>query len=284
MNTMQPSIWTAYFRHLSPENCVLALQEAGFSHGEFSLGHSIALQNRDADVEKTGLAYRAFLADVGFSVPEGHLDFHNDLTTPETVDALKKEITLFQAIGIQHAVIHINGGMELPEAVRREKQMRHMRQLLEFVQGTDFTICIENLRSNPAVADADKILGWIHELGDKNLGICLDTGHLHTTNITLLTSNQTQEEFILKAGKYLKALHINGNDGTDDYHLAPYSIKNSVNWPEVVTSLRKIGYNGLFNLEIPGETAGDPPVFVLKQKLLYLKALLDYMLSEHFPE
>lgn len=281
---MKPSIWTDYFYYLSPEEAVLGLQEAGFTKAEFSSGTSRQLMARGDDAEKIGLQFRAFMDGVGFATPQGHLQLKNDLTTRETVENLKKEITLFQTIGVKNAVMHITGGWELPEEQRIDKQLTHIRELLEFVRGTDFTICFENLRSNPAVADADKILHWIGLLGGKGLGICLDTGHLHTTNITLKTSNQTQREFILKAGKYLKALHINGNDGTDDYHLAPFSIKNSINWAEVVTALREIGYDGLFNMELPGETAGKPPLYILKRKLLYLKELADYMLSDSFPE
>ena len=159
-----------------------------------------------------------------------------------------------------------------------------MGQLLEFVADTDFTICLENLRPNPTVADADKILEWIHLLGGKNLGICLDTGHLHVANISKKTTTQSQGDFIRRAGSYLQATHINGNDGTDDYHLAPFAIKNSVHWPEVVTALREIGYDGLFTLEIPGEIKGNPPLFLLKEKLKYLNTLANYMISDQFPE
>lgn len=281
---MQPSIWLDYFYMLQPEDAIRSLQEAGFSHSELSIDHSLMLQARGADVEKTGIAFRSFLDSNGFALPQGHLDFQKSLTDPETVEAFKKEITLFQAVGVRNAMIHINGGEDLPEAQQQEIQLRHLRQLLDFVQGTDFNICIENLRPNPAVADADKILHWIHLLGGKNLGICLDTGHLHVANISKKTTTQTQGEFIRKAGKYLKATHINGNDGTDDYHLAPFAIKNSVDWQDVVTALRDIGYQGLFNLEIPGEIKGHPPLYILKRKLLYLKDMVDYMLSDRFPE
>ena len=281
---MIPSVWTDYFRYLSPEEAVLGLQEAGFTMAEFSSGSSRQLMARGDNVEKTGLQFRTFLEQNGFSTPQGHLQLKNDLTTRQTVEDLKKEITLFQAIGVKNAVLHITGGWELSEEERMELQLKHLRELLEFVSGTDFTICFENLRSNPAVADADKILRWIDLLGGKQLGICLDTGHLHTTNITLKTSDMTQREFILKAGTYLKALHINGNDGTDDYHLTPFSIKNNIDWAEVVTTLREIGYQGLFNLEIPGEAACNPPLYILKRKLLYIKDVVDYMLSDNFPK
>lgn len=281
---MTPSVWTDYFRWIPPEEGVLAFQAAGFSAAEFSTGTSRDLRARGSDYEKIGTQFRAFLDSVGFSMPQGHLAIKSELATREGTEELKREITMFQAIGVKNAVIHINGGWELSEEARTELQLKHMQELLEQVKGTDFVICLENLRSNPAVADADKILNWIALLGDKNLGICLDTGHLHTTNITLKTSNQTQEEFILKAGSRLKALHINGNDGTDDYHLTPFTIKNNIDWAEVMTALRKIGYDGLFNLELPGEIACKPPMYILKRKLLYIKDVIDYMLSENFPE
>lgn len=281
---MIPSVWTDYYHKLSPEDAILGLREAGFSASEFSTNTSRQLLSRGEDVEKTGLQFHSFMKQLGFVTPQGHLQFKNDLTTRETVEDLKKEITLFQAIGVKNAVLHINGGKELPTQQRTDLQLKHLRELLEFVKDTEFTICFENLRSNPAAADADQLLVWIEQLGGKNLGICLDTGHLHTTNLILNTSSMTQREFILKAGKYLKALHINGNDGTDDYHLTPFTIKRAPDWAEIVTSLREIDYRGLFNLELPGEIACDPPLYILRRKLLYIKDVVDYMLSDSFPE
>lgn len=280
---MRPSMCTGYFELFTPEDAVLSLKEAGFSSGELAVDHSAMLMVRGADVEKTGLAFRAFLADNDFTMPQGHLDFQNDLTTRQTVEKLKKEITIFQAIGIQNAVFHINGGLELSEEVRLEKQFHHLQELLEFVRGTDFTFCLENLMTNRTIVDADKLLQWIDRLGGKNLGICLDTGHLHRSRLSLGTTDQTIVEFITMAGNYLKALHVHSNDGNNDLHLAPFTSRtNSIDWVGVIKALREIGYDGLFNLEVPGETESYPPVYILKRKLLYLKDLVDYMLGENF--
>jgi len=281
---MKPSIWSDYYGRLSPEEGLLALREAGFSCAELGIDHIRALRRRDADPEKIGLQLSRFLETEGFGLPAGHLDLQWELTDPLHLEELKKEVALFQAIGIKNAIIHINGGLHLPEEQRQDLQADHLRRLLDLMTGTDMTLCIENLRPNPSVADADKILLWIDRLGGQNLGICLDTGHLNVASNSLKTTAQTPGQFIRKAGSRLKHLHINGNDGTDDYHLAPFCIKNSVNWAEVITSLREIGYNGLFNLEVPGEIKGDPPMYILKRKLLYLKELADYMLSDNFPE
>ena len=281
---MIPSVWTDYFRYLSPEDSVLALQEAGFTASEFSTGTSRQLLARGADTEKTGLQFRAFLEQNGFSTPQGHLQLKNDLTTRQTVEDLKREITLFQAIGIRNAVFHIGGGLDLPAEQRLEIQLRHIRTLLEFVEGTDFTFCLENLMTTPSLTDADKLLNWIEILGGKNLGICLDTGHLHYARLGLQVTEQTHAEFIRKAGKYLKATHIQSNDGSGDQHLAPYTgRKNPIDWPGIVAALREIGYEELFSLEVCGETETFPPLPILKRKLIYLKDLADLMLDPFPP-
>lgn len=280
---MKPSMCTGYFELSTPEDAVLSLKEAGFSYGELAVEHSLALLDRGSEIEKNGLTFRSFLNDHGFSIPQGHLDFRNDITTRETVEQLKKEITLFQAVGIKNAVFHINGGPKLPEEARLEAQRHSLQELLDFVRCTDLTICLENLMTNKTIADAGKLLQWIEQLGDENLGICLDTGHLHRSRLSLHTTEQTLEEFILQAGKHLKAMHVHSNDGINDLHLAPFTSRaNNIDWVRVIKALQKIGYEGLFNLEVPGETESYPPAYILKRKLLYLKDMLDYMFSEEF--
>lgn len=278
---MKPSISIGYFDLFTPEKAVLFLREAGFSYSEFAVDHSRMLLARSENTEKTGLQFRSFLEDNGLQTPQGHLEFQNDLCTRETVESLKKEITMFQAIGVKNAVFHINGGKQLPEQQRIELQQLHMRELLAFVEGTDFTFCLENLMSNPATNDADGLMNWITLLGGKNLGICLDTGHLHYSRLGLKATTQTHIEFIRKAGSYLKATHIQSNDGSGDLHLAPYTGRvNPIDWPGIVAALREIGYSELFNLELPGETGTYPPLPILKRKLLYLKDLADLMLID----
>ena len=277
---MKPSVFSGFFERYTPEDAVLHFRAAGLSYGEFAVDHSRMLLARGQNVEKTGKDFRRFLDDHGMQMPQGHLDFENDICTRQTIDDLKREITLFQAIGIQHAVFHINGGKELPEEKRIETQERHIRELLEFVEGADFTFCLENLMSTPTLTDADKLLAWIERLGGKNLGICLDTGHLHYARLGLHRTEQTHVEFIHKAGSYLKATHIQSNDGSGDQHLAPYTgRKNPIDWPGIVTALQEIGYQGLFNLEVCGETETYPPLPILQRKLSYMKNLLDCMLS-----
>ena len=53
----------------------------------------------------------------------------------------------------------------------------------------------------------------------------------------------------------LKALHIDDNNGTADQHRLPY--RGTVDWQDVMSALAEVGYDRLFNMEIPGESGGS---------------------------
>jgi len=282
MKSLQPSLWTGYYPFLSPEETVLAFQRGGFSCAELCLEDGNALLSRGKNEEAIGLAFRSFLEENDFSVPQGHLDFSREITCPEFRDHLKRTIVLYRAIGIRNGVIHLNGAKkEENESLRWEQNLAALAELQDFVRGTDFTLCLENLNSCHLVTDAERILRVLRALGGTNLGICLDTGHLNRSQYRGITT-ETQGEFIRKAGPFLKALHVNGNNGMSDQHLAPFAIRGSVNYKEVLRALGEIRYEGPFNLEIPGERSGIVPRSVLDLKLFYLKDLADLMLAPEF--
>ena len=88
--------------------------------------------------------------------------------------------------------------------------------------------------------------------------------------------NESQSDFISAAGARLKALHIADNDGSSDMHLMPYG-RGRIDWQSVMTSLAEVGYDRLYNLEIPGESRA--PLEVRELKLDYIKRMCEYLLS-----
>ena len=273
------SVWSSYFRSLSPEDSVTELLAGGFDVAELSTEHSKVLLAR-GEPEKIGHALKAYTEDRGFSFLQGHLNADNDLCTDRTVDELRQELDLFAAIGIRAAVFHINGGRDLPEAEREARRVKSLRTLAEHTRGSGVTICLENLMSDSAVHSIDGILHIIGLTGCDNLGVCLDTGHLHKVAGCGLTTT-SQLEFIRTAGPRLRALHVNDNIATNhDLHNLPFSSKKPLNWAEVMTGLREIGYTGLFNLEIPGEN--HSPLPIRRMKLDYIRKLCRYMMTDEF--
>lgn len=274
-----PSVWTDYYHELPLEEAVQRLAQAGFRCAEISGNHTRKLLERDGTVSQVGHLVHRFLRQQDFRILQGHLSYKKGLCDPTATEDLKRELDLFLELGVENAVIHANGGAELPEEERFSRRVAALSQLAEYVKGTPIRLCLENLGSVPETRTVEKLRVLMDAVGSDRLGICLDTGHLHLTNGREQTC-QSHEEFIEKAGKDLHALHITNNSGAGDDHLMPFSSRQGVDWQPVVAALRRIGYRGLFNLEILGENKA--PLYIRDAKLDYIKKMTDYMLSDQF--
>lgn len=161
---------------------------------------------------------------------------------------------------------------KISDEERRLKNIKYLKKLADYVEGRNVTICLENLRTHmkeSIVESIEDLLYMLDEIGSENFGICLDTGHL---NLTV----KNHREFILKAGKKLRALHIADNRGENDDHLMPFNT-GMVDFEEVVKALKEIDYNGLFNLEIPGEIGYA--IELRDSKLNYTKDCYNWLMS-----
>lgn len=267
------SIWSAFDVDLSPEDMVLALEDRGLTVCELSDEHGAMLLEREGSPEEIGGAFRAFSEKHGVSFPQGHLWLRVQLCrdVSETVATLDRWFRLFGAIGIRNAVLHPD--THFPEGTDREEIMTQntavLKQLVPLAEKAGIRLCLENI-SKP-FEKAEGLLELIERAGGSPvLGICLDTGHLH------IHDSGSQKSFILAAGSRLHALHIADNQGTSDQHMMPFG-RGSVDFSEVMTGLKAIGYCDLFNYEIPGER--DCPMVLRKAKTEYLKAVTDYLFS-----
>ncbi len=274
--SMSFSVSTGYFNDLSPEAVVDEFAAAGLTRCEFGLEHGIPLLKRGGDAEQLGRRLRAYAQDRGLLFPQGHLDLNLDLC--RDVDTFKIWLDLFHGLGIKAAVIHANGAAELSYEAQLEHRSAALRQLVDHIRGTDMTICLENLFSVPMLRTADTILELIAATGDQQLGVCLDIGHLHRTASHGIT-DQTSREFIEKCGKRLKALHVHDNMGVNDDHRFPFC-PNGLDWKMFVNALLDTGYEGLFNMELPGEGVG--PLQVRRLRLQYAKQLHSFLFSDAF--
>lgn len=273
------SVWIDYWENESVEESIARLRKAGFTHGELSIIHLPQIMAHDNPVQY-GAELKFYADDLGFTIPQGHTSFTGGLVGPEAVERLKPELDMFAALGIQKAVVHINGGKDIadPEA-RYAEWIKNVRTLSEYVEGTGVTLCLENLPTVAPTRTAEGLLKIIADAGDKNLAICLDTGHLHLNN-TQGKTDQSHGDFIRTAGDYLQALHIVDNNGEKDTHQMPFSARTGVDWVDVMRGLRDIDYKGLFNLEILGERGGNDAI--REAKLAFIQAMCREMLSDEF--
>jgi len=266
------SVWSSYFVDLSPEDSILRLKQNGYHAVELSDEHALVLLERDSDVVKTGRAFRAYAESIGMKVSQGHLWLRCLIVSvANAVEILKKWIDLFEAIGIENMVLHadpLNAEMMTPDEII-ELNLPKLAEIADYVADKNVYICLENLRYLP-FGHIDYLMKLLDRIGSDRFGITLDTGHLNISHTT------SQREFILKAGSRLRALHIADNEGERDQHMMPFG-RGNVNFFEVVESLREIGYEGIFNYEIPGER--HCPSEVQDMKLQYIRSTYEYLMQ-----
>lgn len=263
------SIWSQFYYELSAEDAVLAFLRNGLDTMELADEHGLELLSRSEDVVATGRAFAAFLEEHHFSVPQGHLWLRIKLC--EDADAMEKLfrwVDLYEAIGIRNMVLHCDplSRTDLSFDERIARNADRLREMAAYIEGREICICLENLRG--FTTSADHLLAVIDQIGSEQFGICLDTGHLNLTE-------KDQRAFILKAGKRLRALHIADNEGERDQHMMPFG-RGNVDFEEVVRALREVDYEGLFNLEIPGES--HVPMEVRAAKIRYVRECYDYLM------
>ena len=265
-----------YLRNSTPFDAVKTFKNFGFNAMELGTKHTAYLLKNGNYQE-----FKDVISENDFIVPQGHMLTSGDICDPEIIDRAKRTLDMFGEIGVKNAVIHAKGSLDTDEETRFEKLVCSIKTLSEYLKGTDTVLCLENCMRR-LIYNADHLNAIIDAAGGgDNLGICLDTGHLNFSYVVDGDpyDKQSQREFILKAGKRLKALHINNNDSMDDDHLLPFTtIENGVDFKEVMTTLEEVNYKGLFNFEIPGEAIG--PMEILLYKLPYIKNVAEYMLNK----
>ena len=267
---MKLSMWSSYYMDLSPEDAILELEKHGYGYTELSDEHSIVLMQR-GDPEEIGKAFRSFAEDHHVQIPQGHLLLRAKITAAEGIADVKKQLDLFRGIGIRRAVLHCDSLPEEPDLPLEEKRRRNLKaleELISYIRDTDMVLCLENLSNKSFTRSAEDLLFFIKQLGNTHLGICLDTGHLNLTGI------QSQKAFIRDAGKHLKALHLADNEGVIDQHMMPFG-RGKVDFTEVFDTLKEIGYNELYNFELPGERKA--PLAIRGYKLEYIAKMTNYL-------
>lgn len=275
---MKLSIWSNYYYELSPEDALVEFKKHGITCTELSDEHAIMLLDRDGSPAKTGKKFGDFARSIGFDIPQGHLWLQcRFCTMPDAMEKLLDWIELFEAIGITNAVLHCDNLWEtdLSPEEKLDKNYQFLEGLKEKIKGKKIRICLENLCT--ICVNSDDLLYLVKKLDSPNFGICLDTGHLNMKKD--IGYAESQRDFILKTRDYLSALHIADNEGATDQHMMPFG-KGSVDFKEVIATLKEIGYTGILNYEIPGESY-PKPIEVRGYKLEYIKRCYDWMMENY---
>ncbi|MFO8079469.1 MAG: sugar phosphate isomerase/epimerase family protein [Armatimonadota bacterium] len=271
---MKLAIWTAILVELEPAEAVAQLAAQGWDGLELSTEHIVAIEEAGRP-EEIADEVREVLEESNCVMPQVHLLISANVAAADEFErrrdmaSVRRQIELCSRMGVRIGVIHPGGDQPdafADELAERERRVESFRKLADYAAQFDFSLAIENMtdgardrRSSVGQRRYGATIEELHALIDAidrpNVGICLDVGHAHVQGIDMA-------EGVRQCGDRLIATHIQDNDGRSDQHLAP--IRGSIDWTAGIAALRETGYEGLFNLEIPGER-GLPPNLTLKR-------------------
>src|SRR5699024_3682689 len=111
--------------------------------------------------------------------------------------------------------------------------------IIELAMKENVGIAYENMIEYPErckfTARAEELAALVDSYRDKRIGACWDFGHGNR-----MYNDLSRPLKVL--GKRLVALHVNDNTGISDLHLPPFH--GTINWEDVMRTLKEIGYAG----------------------------------------
>ena len=132
----------------------------------------------------------------------------------------------------------------------RDGNQRLLERLLPCLEKYDIRLALENNWAwgfkNANASYPEDLYAMAERAGDPHIGLCIDTGHANLFRIDIAAMAR------LYGGK-LFALHINGNGGTQDEHILPYTMGGfyeRLDYQAFSAALKEIGYKGYYNLEL----------------------------------
>ena len=239
---------------LGLENAIKAIKAAGFDGIDFSFkdktGRAFLL---DENWDEIAWRIRKALDAGGLVCNQTHapMDFSAACKlcpkTPE-MERIIRAFRFSQILGAKTVVVHAVTDVKPVDFI--PYNLRFYKLLEPYAKAAIVKIAVENLfkfdakfhRFEGVFETGEKLSSFVQKLRSPQFVACVDTGHAALTGTP-------PEKLIAGMNKSLvKCVHLHDNDGKDDLHLLPYS--GVLDWDEILSSLKKIGYDGDITFEI----------------------------------
>jgi sugar phosphate isomerase/epimerase len=251
VEAMQPAVWTALYAEQPLDEALRTLHGHGWRAFEASTEHMVAIERDDAPEERIA-EVRSCVDELGVTMPQAHallkadVAHHDEAKREKHVRRLARHIEIAGALGIEVIVIHPGGARMATTRAERDRDWRlnveTFRQLGDLAGEHGLRIALENLMGRYRAPY--ELLDLIAAIDHPAIAVTFDTSHANVVRLDLPAA-------IREFGSMLAATHISDNDGSGDQHRTPGN--GQIDWPPVMDALREVGYEGLFDLEIPGE-------------------------------
>lgn len=262
---MYPSVWSIMAPHDDLPTALSYLHQRGWQWFELSDEHLKWIHANDDGVDAT----LAALEELHVTMPQAHSLISADvLGQPNDVERLMADLDVCAKIGVTDVVIHPGTGQGYANLDERAQQIQLNAQafgrLGQRAGELGLRIGIENLSDMFAVPGRQLIgsmpqdlLELIDAIGLPNVGVTFDTSHANIQGLDI-------PQAVRALGDRLFCTHISDNDGTSDQHQIPGNSRGrAISWHGVMQAFADIGYEGIFNLEIPGARSSDPQLLHL---------------------
>jgi sugar phosphate isomerase/epimerase len=201
----------------------------------------------------------ALCEGLGLRIDSLHAHFGDDLDPSNEDENLRAaavryyegEAEYCSRLGGELVVIHPSpphapvGDME-----RRYAQLRKsFDEFARLGEKAGVRFAFENMPGyHPIGADVQRLVGEIVKAGSDRVVFLLDIAHAHLTCGI--------GPAIRAAGPHIAYTHVCDNDGISDTHLLPF--RGNLPWDECGEGLHRVGYNGIFLLEVFEKTEDLP--------------------------
>lgn len=201
-------------------------------------------------VRKELAALRKKAEAAGIAVNQAHGPCPTDDSTPESRKAnfvlVCKAIRGTAWLGARDLVLHPllpHGTVNDAEPeVTYAMNLEWFRALLPIAKAYGIRLDLENMPyPGCGISRMTEVLRLVRDIGDADLGVCLDTGHASCIG-------DDPAGLVKEAGKSLYTLHVHDNDLLHDLHLVPFAGK--IGWQDFRAALLETGFGGCVSLEI----------------------------------
>ena len=149
------------------------------------------------------------------------------------------------------------------------KNAESILKLVEYIKKRPFKLAVENLGGKiiPGVARSftshpSDLKELVALTGSEHVGLCLDTGHANIAGWDI-------PAVIRSWGNDIAATHLHENEGTNDLHVFPFTIRqkfSNMDWFAIFRAFKDIGYPRPLIGEC-ANSAGDLPPWLLDNYL-----------------
>ena len=170
--------------------------------------------------------------------PFTEIDISNPLLADHTVEYYRGLIEKGADIGIKIFVLHPSGEpIKQAREIRMKTAKKSLSRLAEIAAANSAVIAVENLPRTCLGKNSAEITELLS--ANKNLRVCFDTNHL---------LDEPTADFARTIGSKILTLHISDYDFVNERHWLPGEGK--IDWQELLTVLREIGYSGPWMYEM----------------------------------